>query len=226
MTTRPPSDLESDEQLLARTAEGDAQAFSLLFRRRHGQIYRFALHMTGVAALADDVTQDAFMVLMRDATRYQPGRSGVAAWLCGIARNCARQRLNRDRPFQPLEDEDDSVGGEVALQTDPLGDLTRAEGIVRVRKAVLSLPVRYREVVVLCDLQELSYAEAADALACAVGTVRSRLHRARLLLAAKLSATDPSPGKLGEPAEPEESARRGLEKRRGTAELRGRRSWA
>ena len=70
---------------------------------------------------------------------------------------------------------------------DPAADLTRAEGIDRVRKAVLTLPVRYREVVVLCDLQELSYAETADALGCAVGTVRSRLHRARALLAAKLS---------------------------------------
>ena len=69
----------------------------------------------------------------------------------------------------------------------PAADLVRAEGIDRVRKAVLTLPVRYREVVVLCDLQELSYAETADALGCAVGTVRSRLHRARALLAAKLS---------------------------------------
>ena len=77
-------------------------------------------------------------------------------------------------------------------EPDPLGDLTRAEGIERVRKAVLNLPIRYREVVVLCDLQEMSYAEAADVLACAVGTVRSRLHRGRQLLATKLSAADPS----------------------------------
>ena len=73
---------------------------------------------------------------------------------------------------------------------DPLADLTRAEGIARVRRAVLSLPLRYREVVVLCDLQELSYAEAAEALACAVGTVRSRLHRGRQMLATKLSALE------------------------------------
>jgi RNA polymerase sigma-70 factor (ECF subfamily) len=217
MTTRPPIDLDSDEQLLARTADGDPQAFALLFRRRQGQVYRFALHMTGTAALADDVTQDVFLVVMRDAVRYQSGRSGVAAWLCGIARNCARQRLDRDRPFQPLDDEDDSGGADVAPpQTDPLGDLTRAEGIERVRKAVLSLPVRYREVVVLCDLQELSYAEAADALACAVGTVRSRLHRGRLLLADKLSATDPATEKLGQAAKLNESANPG-----GSATLRG-----
>ena len=198
MTTRPPrdqngdpeSDRDSDEDLLARTAKGDAHAFALLFRRRHGQVYRFALHMTGTAGAADDVTQDVFMVVMREAARYEPGRSRVTAWLCGIARNCARRRLDRDRPFQSLDEEDDAWRD--PLQTDPLGDLTRAEGIERVRKAVLNLPIRYREVIVLCDLQEMSYAEAADVLACAVGTVRSRLHRGRQLLATKLSAADPS----------------------------------
>jgi RNA polymerase sigma-70 factor, ECF subfamily len=201
MTTPPPNDLDSDEQLLARAAGGDAQAFAALFRRRQAAVYRFALHMTGSAPAADDVTQDVFVVVMRDASRYQAGRSGVVPWLCGIARNCARQRLDRDRPFLPLDpadhdDEDES--GNTTTETDPLGELTRAEGIERVRKAVLSLPVRYREAVVLCDLQELSYAEAADALACAVGTVRSRLHRARSLLAEKLSANDPSRWKVGE----------------------------
>lgn len=201
MTTPPPNDLDSDEQLLARAAGGDAQAFAALFRRRQAEVYRFALHMTGSAPAADDVTQDVFMAVMRDAARYQPGRSGVVAWLCGIARNCARQRLDRDRAFLPLDpaDHDEAEeGGNTPAQTDPLGELTRAEGIERVRKAVLSLPVRYREAVVLCDLQELSYAEAADALACAVGTVRSRLHRARSLLADKLSANDPSGWKIGE----------------------------
>jgi RNA polymerase sigma-70 factor (ECF subfamily) len=124
---------------------------------------------------------------MRDAARYEAGRSGVVAWLCGIARNHARRRLERDRSTVPLDDE----RGEVdlpAVCVHPLEDLTRAEGIASLRKAILTLPLRYREVVVLCDLQELSYAGAADALGCAVGTVRSRLHRGRALLASKLAA--------------------------------------
>jgi RNA polymerase sigma-70 factor (ECF subfamily) len=200
----PACDRDSDEDLLARTARGDVQAFALLFRRRHAQVYRFALHMTGTPGAADDVTQDVFMIVMRDAARFEPGRSGVVAWLCGIARNCARQRLDRDRPFQALEDEHESLRGD-RPQTDPLGDLTRAEGIERVRRAVLNLPVRYREVVVLCDLQEMSYAEAADALECAVGTVRSRLHRGRQLLAAKLSASDPSGAETGDSARSQEA---------------------
>ena len=67
-----------------------------------------------------------------------------------------------------------------------LDDLTRAETIETVRRAVLSLPPKYREVVVLCELQDVSYVETAEILGCAIGTVRSRLHRARALLLAKL----------------------------------------
>ena len=75
------------------------------------------------------------------------------------------------------------------VDADPLGDLTRAESIEALREAVLTLPVRYREAVVLCDLQEMTYADAAAAIGCAVGTVRSRLHRGRALLAVKLAAS-------------------------------------
>jgi len=214
MTIRPTIDRDSDDDLVGRVARGDAQAFALLFRRRQGEVYRFALHMTGTPAMADDVTQDVFMVVMRTAARYESGRSGVAAWLVGIARNCARQRIGRDRPFQPLDDGDEETIEDVAGPADPLDDLTRAEGIARVRRAVLSLPLRYREVVVLCDLQELSYAEAAAALACAVGTVRSRLHRGRQLLAVKLAARETASGASSASAPP------------GPVKLRGSRSWA
>ena len=189
--TRPgPDDHTTDEQLLADTAQGDVRAFAELFRRRQGEVYRFALHMTGTPAAADDVTQDVFLRVMRDAGRFEAARGAATAWLCGIARNCARQRLARDGAFLPLEPTDDDSGRPgrgLTIEPDPLADLSRAEGIGRVRRAVLSLPVRYREVVVLCDLQERSYAETAAALGCAVGTVRSRLHRARGLLAHKLA---------------------------------------
>ena len=181
MTCRPPDD-PSDEHLLERTAAGDAQAFARLFQRRQGHVFRFALHMTGEVAVAEDVTQEVFLRVMRGAARFEPGRSAVIAWLCGIARNCALQRLERDRPYLNLDEEHDPAGSEEGIAVDPAADLVRSEGIDRVRKAVLTLPVWYREV-----LQELSYAETADALGCAVGTVRSRLHRARALLAAKLS---------------------------------------
>jgi RNA polymerase sigma-70 factor (ECF subfamily) len=187
MTFRPPDDPDSDELLLSRTAAGDAEAFARLFQRRQGQVFRFALHMTGSITIAEDVTQEAFLRVMRDAGRFEAGRSAVVSWLCGIARNCALQRLERERPYQAWNEDDEPGAGEGTATADPVAALVRAEGIEQVRQAVLSLPIRYREVVALCDLQELSYAETADALGCAVGTVRSRLHRARALLASKLS---------------------------------------
>ena len=174
----------ADEELLRRTAAGDADAFAALFERRQRDVYRFALHMTGSAAIADDVTQDVFLAVLRDAARYQVGRSTVTAWLCGIARNMARQRFDRDRPLELV------AGGEEAdspaIHPDPVSDIAHGDRNEKLKGAVLNLPVRYREAVVLCDLQELTYAEAADALGCSIGTVRSRLHRGRALLAEKM----------------------------------------
>jgi RNA polymerase sigma-70 factor (ECF subfamily) len=189
MSALMPSDELQDDELISRVAAGDAEAFAQLFRRRQRQVYRFALHMTASPAIADDVTQEVFLAVMSDAGRYDAGRASVTAWLCGIARNHVRRRAERDRPLQPLGDgDDDDDAAAMAVEADALGDLTRAESIEALREAVLTLPVRYREAVVLCDLQELSYADAAAALGCAVGTVRSRLHRGRALLAVKLAA--------------------------------------
>lgn len=181
---------DGDETLVAAVAAGEADAFAELFRRRQGDVFRFALHMTGRRAVAEDVTQDVFLVVMREAARYEAGRSTVAAWLCGIARNCARQRLDRDRRLEGAAGDMDAGDRGPALTPDPVGDLARAQQVSRLRRAVLALPVRYREVLVLCDLQELSYAETAAALGCAIGTVRSRLHRARGLLSARMTGAD------------------------------------
>jgi len=108
----------------------------------------------------------------------------LTSYLFGIARNQVLRRIEKDRFLTPIVD-DQSDDNLVSL-TDPLSDLTRRETIESVRQAVLALPVHYREVVVLCDLHEMSYVDAAEALGCALGTVRSRLHRARALLVEKL----------------------------------------
>lgn len=185
-----------DPQLLGLVAAGNADAFEILFERRKGDVYRFALHMTASPAIAEDVTQETFLVVMRDAGRYDAARATVGAWLCGIARNHVRRRLERDRRLQPFAgggaDEDAAFDiSQLAAEDDPLGDLTRAERIDALRQAMLTLPLVYREAVVLCDLEELSYVDAAAALGCAIGTVRSRLHRGRALLASRLTAAPP-----------------------------------
>jgi RNA polymerase sigma-70 factor (ECF subfamily) len=201
-----PFEPTSDDVLLARIAMGAADALAALFRRRQADVYRFALHMSGAAAVAEDVTQDVFLIVMRDARRYEPGRSTVAAWLCGIARNCVRQRLERDGKWESLDDEAAGDEAQAVVHMDPLGELTRSERAEMLRRAVIALPVRFREVVVLCDLEELTYAEAADALGCAIGTVRSRLHRARTMLAARLAALRDAQARATDAAQTDESS--------------------
>lgn len=177
-----------DDELMARTAAGDREAFAALYRRRRPDVYRFALHVSGSRSVADDVTQDVFMTIIHDARRYRPGRSGVTPWLLGIARNHVRRALHR-RPTESLPDDDSSEAP--SIDADPLAGLSQRRHVAALRRAVLELPVRYREAVVLCDLQELSYADAAAALRCAIGTVRSRLHRGRALLTARLRGAEP-----------------------------------
>jgi RNA polymerase sigma-70 factor, ECF subfamily len=182
----------SDLDLLRLMMAGNEDAFTELYRRKQGGVYRFALQMSGSATLAEDVTQEVFMVLIREADRYNPNRGSLAAYLYGIARNHVLRRLEQDRGFVQLaESSDDPVAithPSMIAGGDPLDDLTRNEMIGALHNSILALPAHYREVVVLCDLHEMSYIEAAKVVGCAVGTVRSRLHRARALLIEKLRA--------------------------------------
>src|SRR5215218_8740966 len=181
------SDL-NDSELLRSMLARDEEALALLYRRRQGSIYRFALQMSGSKTIAEDVTQEVFLFLMREGHVFDPARGSVSAFLMGVARNHVLRRLRVDQVLAPLGDDavDDVPLMHASTDLCPLEDLTRAETIESVRKAVLSLPSKYREVVVLCELQEISYGETAEILGCAIGTVRSRLHRARALLLAKL----------------------------------------
>ena len=183
-----------DSELLRSMLTGDEQALVVLYRRRQAVIYRFAYQMSGSVSLAEDVTQEVFLFLMRDGGLFDPSRGALSSFLIGVARNYVLRRLRGDHLLAPLSDELESqVTDEHVKDASPLDDLTRTESIESVRKAVLSLPERYREVVVLCELQEMSYAEAAVVLDCAIGTVRSRLHRARALLLNKLQPVRAEP---------------------------------
>jgi RNA polymerase sigma-70 factor (ECF subfamily) len=185
MTAKPDP---SDSELLQSTMAGDEEALAALYQRRAPGIFRFALQMCGSRSLADDVTQEVFMVLIREGHTFDATRGSVNSFLMGVARNHVLRRLRRERFYVSIEEDPQNETTPATSRTieNPLDDLSRAETIESVRKSVLALPERYREVVALCDLQEMSYAEAAEILGCAVGTVRSRLHRARALLTEKL----------------------------------------
>lgn len=179
---------QSDDDLLVQIHSGDEQAFVSLYRRRQSGIYRFALHMSGSEAAAEDITQEVFLTLLRDRIGYDPARGPLSSYLYGIARKLVLRHLDRGRMDVALESGVDAVPvPALSADDDPLRDLTHREGLEALRRAVLALPRRYREVVVLCDLEEMDYANAASALGCPIGTVRSRLHRARALLLEKLT---------------------------------------
>ncbi len=158
-----------------------------LYRRRQPALYRFALQMSGSPSIAEDVTQEVFLALLREECGYDPERGSLVAYLFGIARKLLLRQFERRRLDVPVDaGAEEGRFAEPVDASDPLADLAARERVQALRRAVSSLPRRYREVVVLCDLEEVDYAEAAAALGCPIGTVRSRLHRARLLLAGKL----------------------------------------
>src|SRR5579862_7798218 len=178
----------ADALLLRRVAAGDEDAFAEVYRQKHPAIYRFALHMTGNASTAEDVTQEVFMALIRDPKRFDPTRGTLGGFLFGVARNHLRKRWEQDRRLVAFDgDPDELLGGASgeggalrsangngshghgsmcsALPSAPGWDeFASVEVIGRVRQAVNTLPENYREIVVLCELEEMSYQEAAAAL--------------------------------------------------------------
>jgi RNA polymerase sigma-70 factor (ECF subfamily) len=180
---------ERDDVLLRRAAKGDEEAFLLIYRRHQAAIYRFALRMTGNTWAAEEIVQDVFMTLMRDPKKYDASRGALGAFLYGVARNRVMKHLERLPREVALEvKNEDGTGSGIVLQdaSTPAMWLEKRERVRQVRDAVQELPVEFRESVVLCELEELSYEEAAQMAGCPIGTIRSRLHRGKALLMAKL----------------------------------------
>jgi len=146
--------------------------------------------MAGSATLAEDIVHEVFVALIGSASRYRPGQTTAKLWLLGIARNHVRRARSIRRWLSIDEEQSDRA---FTVDTDPVGDIERGRDLDALRRAIVGLPARYREAVVLCDLQEFSYADAAAAVGCAIGTIRSRLHRGRALLARRVCRGD---GKL------------------------------
>jgi len=185
----PPENPQPELALLARMRRGDEEAFVALYRRHCDAVHRLALLYCGSPALAADVTQDTFIHFMTRTDQYDPTRGTVGSWLCGVARNLARKAAGyREEPTDPEVLADDTSPREEQVDRDtPLERLLRNETAEQVRVSLAALAPHYRDVLILCELSELSYAEAAQVCGIDIGTVRSRLSRARAQLARRLA---------------------------------------
>jgi RNA polymerase sigma-70 factor (ECF subfamily) len=184
--------LTDDVSLVEALAGGDAQAARELYRRHCHPILRFALAMTGSRATAEDIVHDTFVELLQRPGNYDPERGSLRAFLYGIARHRIAKSVRPAVIAPPDESPDEDAAGRpaagkpaelAASAGTPEDQAERSQDIERLRAAISALPLLYREVIAWCDLEEVPYATVADILDCPIGTVRSRLHRARGLLA-------------------------------------------
>jgi RNA polymerase sigma-70 factor (ECF subfamily) len=187
--TMPPQNPQPELALFARMRQGDEEAFVALYRRHCDAVHRLALLYCGSAPAAADVTQETFIHLMTRADQYDAARGTIGSWLCGVARNLARKAAGqREEPTDPDSLADDTAPHEEQVERDtPLDRLLRNETAEKVRRSLAALAPHYRDVLVLCELADLSYAEAAQVCGIDIGTVRSRLSRARTQLAQRLA---------------------------------------
>jgi RNA polymerase sigma-70 factor, ECF subfamily len=187
---------DQDEDLLKRSAKGDEEAFTALYRRHADVLYRFAFRMTGSSWGAEEIVQDVFMTLVRGPGKYDVERGTLPAFLFGIARNKIMKYNERlPREISLVERQEDGSGGGLTLRDSftPAMWAEQRERLEKVRAAVMELPIEFRETVVLCELEEMTYDQAARMLDCPIGTIRSRLHRGRALLLAKLEMLRDAP---------------------------------
>jgi RNA polymerase sigma-70 factor (ECF subfamily) len=171
--------LTSDAELCRAAAAGSDDALSALYDRHSAFIYRFALRVSQNASIAEEVTQDVFLTLLKNSAQFDPSRGKLSTWFCAIARRMVWKHLERSGRLAALAEGDDTQ----TCSDDPHVALTRKETITAVRQGLENLPEQLREVIVLCEFEEMNYQEVASVLDVPIGTVRSRLHRAKARLA-------------------------------------------
>jgi len=179
----------ADQELLAAAARGDQAAFSQLYQRYRNRVYGFAYRMLGTQEVAEDVTHEAFLALIRQPERYQAERGSLLTFLCAVARNHIYQHLRHQERYatEPVETSDEYEEAGVRYSFDPLNDLLERELAAVVEAALARLPVAQREAVTLREYQELSYEEIATVIGADTNVVKARLYRARQALAKRLA---------------------------------------
>jgi len=168
----------AEAELLLKAARGDEPAFLLLYERHRTPVFRFACRMLGSSPLAEDVTQECFLSVLRRPEAFRAERASLRTYLCAIARHLALKQLRKRGEETTVDDSPDDAPAEAGA-SDPLNVVLQEEAAEAVRRAVAALPPLQREAVVLFEYQEMSLADIAATCEIDVGTVKSRLHRAR-----------------------------------------------
>lgn len=180
----------TDTELLRQVHAGQADAFTALYRRHQGPLYRYALLRCGSGDAAADIVQEAFMGLLTGRLGYDPLRGQLQHFLFGVARNLALKldeaRQRHPQLPEPLDDEGEPALDAASEADGPLARLLDNETAEEVRRALSLLAPHYRDPVILYELHDLSYQEIATVCQVDIGTVRSRLARGRAALAKRL----------------------------------------
>ena len=176
-------DSVTEEKLLKQASRGDETAFLLLYERHRDGICRFVYRFLGSAELAQEITHDCFLSLVRKPTRFDPKRASLRTYLFAAARNLAfkhlRQAGNKLLVYELPEDvsQTDRIG-----RYEPLRNLLDRELSDKVKEAVAELAPLQREALILFECEELTLGEIAAITGADIGTIKGRLHRARVQL--------------------------------------------
>jgi RNA polymerase sigma-70 factor (ECF subfamily) len=176
-----PANSPGDQDLIDAVLVGDTARFDGLVSRYSNPIYRFILKNTRQTAIAEELTQETFVEAYRKLPTFK-GEARFSSWLFGIALNRVRNYINRSpdrhRCYLPVE----VLGRGVTADGNPVQSLERKQALLALQRAIYTLPTDLREGLILVGLEGLSYEEAAQIMGIPIGTVKSRVHRARDML--------------------------------------------
>lgn len=183
--------------LAARVGQGDRLALEEAYRREAGPVYRYALALCGNPAWAADATQEAFIAFAERSDGFDERRGSLGAYLAGVARHSllaqwrhARQEAPAEDPLEAGAHVAEGSAAQALAQPSPEQLLVQAQSTAELWAALRQLPWAMREALVLVDLQDRPYAEAAQIAGLELNTLRTRLHRARARLAQLLGAKE------------------------------------
>ena len=179
-----------DEEIMTRLAAGDPAALRELYERHGRALLRFSAAMCRSRQSAEDLVHDTFVALLKGPSLFDPAQGSVFGYLCGVLRHRISRHYRQQKRWVALDDSDETPVAHEGESPGPADEIARSQVTAAFRRALLELPLQHREVIALCDLEELSYQTVAGILDCPIGTVRSRLHRARALLTLRLASLE------------------------------------